>query len=70
MHHLAAGSVSLSVISDGTHAEDVRRANMAASAMSAGCRHLSGMNMPSVIGVLTAAAQQTQVSSMTEEHVP
>lgn len=54
-YYLTADKVSLSVISDGTHAEDVRTANMAASAMSEGCKQRSGTNIPSVMGVLTAA---------------
>ena len=54
-HHFAADKVNLRVISWGTHADDVRSANIAASAMSDGCRHRSGTNMPSVMGVLTAA---------------
>lgn len=52
---MAAERVSLRVISWGTHADEVLTANIAASAMSDGCRHLSATNIPSVIGVFTAA---------------
>lgn len=53
--YLAADSVSRKVISEGTQAGEQRSTSNAASATSAGCMHLSWLNMPSVMGVATAA---------------
>ena len=53
--YLAADSVSRKVISEGTQAGEQRSTSNAASAIYAGCMHLSWLNMPSVIGVATAA---------------
>ena len=53
--HNAADNVSLSVISEGQQLLDSLIGNMAASATSATCMALSGLNLPSVIWVATAA---------------